>query len=93
MFAQCQFLSEPIAITNWYLSEGWHAPGVSDGQAARPLKVNINGKRPEWPSGVTVFEIVHTKDYRVTFPAAVFQENASLNLFVPYSRARRARQI
>ena len=75
MFAQCQFLAEPIAITNWYRSEGWHAPGVSDGQATRPLNVTINGKRPGWPTGVTVSEIVHTKDYRVIFPAAVFQEN------------------
>ena len=77
MFAQCQFSAEPIANTTWYRSEGWRPPAIRDGRATRSFNVTINGKPPAWPAGVSVSEIVHRKGYRVTFPAAIFEENGT----------------
>ena len=74
MFAQCGFVAEPVSGTSWYRSDGWQLPGVRDGRSHGPIKVTINGQQPSWPDGVTVSELMHGKNYRVRFPAAVFRD-------------------
>jgi hypothetical protein len=73
-FAQCGFVAEPVATPSWYRGECWQLPGITDGKITHS-EVTFNGQAPKWPEGVTVSYITHDKNYRVSFPAAVFVEN------------------
>jgi len=74
ILAQCHFVAEPAALTNWYRSEGWELPGVKNGKIIGPIKMIINDKHVDLPDRITVSRIVHPKNYRVSFPAAMFEE-------------------
>jgi hypothetical protein len=72
--AQCGFAITPAANIKWYRENGWETPGVADAKSIAKFNVTINGKPKVWPDGITVSVIEHEKDYRVSFPEAIFND-------------------
>jgi hypothetical protein len=80
--AQCGFQSRPIAGFSWYRSEGWPTPGVRDAKIIAPLAIDrsgiplvVNGRRDDWPEGLTVSRVRPKHDYHFVFPSVDFEEN------------------
>ncbi len=80
--AQCGFQSKPISGFSWYRAEGWPTPGVDDAESVAPLAVNrnglpliVNGRKDDWPEGLTASRLVHERDYHLVFPAVIFEDN------------------
>ena len=75
--AQCGFAFEPAAAVRWYRSEGWTIPGLADAKAIGPIRREIDGKSLPWdfPEGVTVQMVWHDRDYLITFPEAIFEQD------------------
>ena len=83
--AQCGFAIVPAADNNWFRSEGWPIPGLSDAKGFAAIH-RTNDDKPDdfaWPEGVTVTWVAHDKSYEVQFPEAVFEENGSRKRMLP----------
>jgi hypothetical protein len=76
--AQCGFHIEREAGVTWFRSGGWSLPGLKDvtaiNEVAKPSCV-AGGGSLRWPDGVTAWSIQHRKEYRISFPDAVFEED------------------
>jgi hypothetical protein len=88
--AQCGFQSKPIAGFSWYRAEGWPTPGIDDADSVALLTVNrdglpliVDGRKSDWPEGLTASRLMHERDYHLVFPAAVYEDNGQRRQLQP----------